>query len=448
MSPTRASRRMLIGLATGALLLITAACGGGTPAAEPSASPAAWGAPLDEARQAQKARIDLQLERWAGGPLDVFSLNGLAMEYMQRARETGDVSDLARAEESLTTSLEIRPTGNYDGVVLLASVNATMHDFAQALDLAQTAIALKPNEAYGYGVLGDAYMGLGRYDEADVAYEKMINLEPDLPAFGRRALLFQLRGMTDEAERSWQSAISRAEGDGVPEHAAWANAQLANLYFMLGRIDDAGERYQVSLDTFPGYVHAIGGLGRVSAARGDLAGAAEYYERAIAKIPVPEYVIALGDVYAAQGDGAKADDQYALVAAIEQLYTANGVNLDLQIGLFNADHDREIAATVERAKAAFAEQPSLQAADVLAWAQYKAGDFDAAATAIEHALATGTRETAVLYHAGMIFRARGDLGRAQEYLRAVQDQNPAFSVHEAPIARAAFEDVVAAVAGR
>ncbi|MBI5287679.1 MAG: tetratricopeptide repeat protein [Chloroflexi bacterium] len=448
MSSTRASRHMLIGLATGALLLITAACGGGKPAAQPPASPAASASIVDEARAEQQAHIDFLLERSAGDPLDVFSLNGLALEYMQRARETGDVSDLARAEESLTRSLEIRPTGNYDGVVLLASVNATMHDFAQALDLAQSAIALRPNEAYGYGVLGDAYMGLGRYDEADVAYEKMINLEPDLPAFGRRALWFQLRGMTDEAERSWQSAISRAESDGVPEHAAWANAQLANLYFMLGRIDDAGERYQVSLDTFPGYVHAIAGLGRVSAARGDLAAASDYYEQAIAKIPVPEYVVALGDLYAAQGDSAKAGDQYALVGAIEQLYTANGVNLDLQIGLFNADHDREIAATVERARVAFAEQPSLQAADVLAWAQYKAGDFDAAAKAIEHALATGTRETSVLYHAGMIFRATGDLDRAAEYLGAVQDQNPAFSVHEAPTARAAFEDVTAAVAGR
>jgi tetratricopeptide (TPR) repeat protein len=216
---------------------------------------------------------------------------------------------------------------------------------------------------------------------------------------------------------------------------------LANLYFLIGRIDDAGKQYQASLGAFPRYVHALAGLGRVAAANGDLTGAVDHYTRAIEVVPLPEYVIALGDVYAAAGDTRNADAQYALVGAIEQLYAANGVNLDLQIGMFNADHDRDVASTVARTKAAYTEQPSIQAADALAWVQYKAGDVDAAMPAIEQALRTGTRDPLILFHAGMIYRRAGNPARAIAYLAAVEGENPQFSILQAPVAREALREL-------
>ena len=111
--------------------------------------------------------------------------------------------------------------------------------------------------------------------------------------------------------------------------------------------------------------------------------------------------------------------QYDLIAAIEQLYNANGINLDLQIGLFNADHGRDVVATVDRAKQAFAEQPSIQAADVLAWVQYKAGNINDARAAIEQALRTGTRDPLILFHAGMIYKDVGDPVKAKDFLSRV-----------------------------
>ena len=263
-------------------------------------------------------------------------------------------------------------------------------------------------------------------------------VDPGLDRFGRRALLFQVRGDTGEAEKSWKDALKRAQGDGVAEHAAWANSQLANLYFALGRVDDADAHYQTSLAIFPGYVHALAGIARVAAARSDYATAIDYYTRAINTIPLPEYVSALGDVYAASGDAKQAQAQYDLIAAIEQLYNANGVNLDLQIGLFNADHNRNVAATVERAKNAFAQQPSIQAADTLAWVQLKAGNATEARTAIEQALRTGTREPLILFHAGMIYKAVGDNAQAKTYLEMVEKLAPRFSVLYADIAKQAL----------
>ena len=435
-------RKVLIAIASSIVVIGISGCGGRP--SHSTAFPAAvdqGAAAVADARAKQDAQIKFLEDRAAGDPLDVFSLNGLAVDHLQRARETGDVAELSRAEDVLQRSLKVRLKDNYEGIILLANVANTKHDFAKGLALAQAAIPQKPKEAYGYGVLGDSYMGLGRYADAADAYDKTINLSADLTAFGRRALLFQARGDLDDAEQSWQEAIKRADGDGTPEHSAWANAQIANFYFSTGRIDDARSHYEQSLAIFPGYVHALAGIGRVAAADGDMPRAIDYYTRAINTVPLPEYVIALGDVYAAAGDAKNAQAQYDLVGAIEQLYAANGVNLDLQIGLFNADHDRNVPATVDRAKAAYVQQSSIQAADALAWVQYKAGNISEARTAIEAALRVGTRDPLIAFHAASILRASGDEQNARMYLEHVVDHTPHFSVLYEGAAKAMLDEL-------
>ena len=74
------------------------------------------------------------------------------------------------------------------------------------------------------------------------------------------------------------------------------------------------------------------------------------------------------------------------------------------------------------------EQPSIQAADVLAWVQFKAGNISEARTAIETALAVGTRDPLIAFHAASILRASGDEQNARMYLEHVVDHTPHFSV--------------------
>src|SRR6188508_167159 len=51
-----------------------------------------------EESMAREQRIAFFEARAAADPIDFPSLNNLAAEYLQRARETGDVADYARAE--------------------------------------------------------------------------------------------------------------------------------------------------------------------------------------------------------------------------------------------------------------------------------------------------------------------------------------------------------------
>ena len=90
-------------------------------------------------------------------------------------------------------------------------------------------------------------------------------------------------------------------------------------------------------------------------------------------MPLPEFVITLGDLYQTSGQQQMADQQYQLVAAIETLHRANGVDMDMEIALFNADHDKNMTETVALARKAYANRPSIHGADALAWALYKIG---------------------------------------------------------------------------
>lgn len=221
-----------------------------------------------------------------------------------------------------------------------------------------------------------------------------------------------------------------AVDSGLPnsENKAWVRTQLANLYFNAGNLDQADLEYQLTLQNRPDYVYALAGLGRVYAAQGDLDKAIELLKQAIEIMPMPEFVITLGDLYQAAGQEEMASQQYQLLATIEKLYRANGVDMDMEIALFNADHNRNLGATLDLARKAYANRPSIHGADALAWALYKTGSYEEARHYSAEALKLGTKDSLKLFHAGMIALELGDKEQARQYLEEALAINPHFSI--------------------
>ena len=73
--------------------------------------------------------------------------------------------------------------------------------------------------------------------------------------------------------------------------------------------------------------------------------------------------------------------------------------------------------------------------------QYKAGNIDAARSAVASALRTGTRDPLINFHAGMIYKAAGDSVTSMRYLAMVEKQNPNFSVLYAGTARTTLDQL-------
>ena len=354
---------------------------------------------------------------------EAYSQLGLA--YLQKVRETSDPTYYPKAEMVLSEALKRQPD-DYTAIGAEGALALARHQFLSALDWGERARQINPSRSYAYGVIADAQIELGRYSEAVGTLQAMVDLRPDMSSYSRISYIRELHGDTSGALEMMQLAVE----SGVPnaENTAWSRTQLANLHFNMGNLNQAELEYQRTLLDRPGYVYAIAGLGRVRAAQGRYDEAIKLLTQATDIVPMPDFVITLGDAYEKTGQHEAALKQYKLVGVIEKLYQANGVDLDMESALFNADHDQDLAGTVTLARKAFSARPSIQAADVLAWTLYKAGHYEEAQKYSQQALQLGTRDALKLFHAGMIAYQLGDELHAREYLTQALAINPYFSL--------------------
>jgi tetratricopeptide (TPR) repeat protein len=282
----------------------------------------------------------------------------------------------------------------------------------------------------------DAHVELGDYVAAVTTLQSMMDLRPGLNSYSRTAYLRELHGDVDGAIEVMQLAAEVGwPGD---EPTLWTTVQLGNLYFNRGDLENAQITYQVALEQSPDYVYALAGMARVLAAQERYTEAIAQYRQVLARIPLPEFAIALGELLEATGDMAGAREQYELVELMQMLNASAGMNVDLEMALFNSDHGADKAAALAQAEATYAERQTIYTADVLAWAFYHNGRADEARPYIEEALRLGTQDARFYYHAGMIALAQGEKADARKYLARALEINPYFSPLYAPEAEAAL----------
>jgi tetratricopeptide (TPR) repeat protein len=164
----------------------------------------------------------------------------------------------------------------------------------------------------------------------------MATLRPGVSSYARVSHGLELLGRVPEAIETMQLAVAAATGQGEPE--AWTRFQLGKLYWSIGRVAASEHQNRAALRVFPGYHYALDALSRIEAAKGHNRAAIALEQQAVDRIPLPQYVAQLGDLYRVNGQAAQARKQYALIAVIERLLVANGVKTDLETALFDVDH--------------------------------------------------------------------------------------------------------------
>jgi tetratricopeptide (TPR) repeat protein len=404
----------------------------------PAASPVPAGA--DGSEQA----IRFLEERVKRDPDDFIALNKLTGYYLSRLRETGSATWLDLAARSARNSLKAIPAEqNLGGLSMLAQVEIASHDFASARDHAEQLAQLDSRKGYPYLLLGDALMELGDYEAARTAFREMEKRgSADVAAKTRLARMAALIGDNARAERLYAEALNLAV-EAVPpsrETIAWLRWQLGETAFGGGDYDRAEKHYRESLVTFPDYYRALAGLGRALAAKGDMNGALEHYERAVRILPDPAFVAALGDLYQIAGRTKEAEAQYALCEQTARISAVGGRLYNRQLALYYADHDLKSGDAYQIAKHEYETRRDIYGADALAWTALKAGKIDEARQAVREALRLGAQDAKLFYHAGMIARAAGDRTTAQEYLQRALKLNPRFDPRQSQVAKQALAE--------
>jgi tetratricopeptide (TPR) repeat protein len=354
-------------------------------------------------------------------PLTAAQLDRRGNAFAQRARVTGDASYYARAEAAYRAALKVAPD-DLAATVGLGSVALSRHEFRRGLALGRAAVALSPSTAATYGVVGDALVELGRYHEAFDTFNHMVSLKPSVSSYARVSYARELLGDVPGAAQAMRYAVDSAVGE--PDALAWSRTQLGKLYWSHGRIDDAAREYRAALEARPSFAPAFDALALVEQARGRLGRAIALSRRASEILPLPQYVAAYGDLLRADGRLQAAARQYALVGVIARLERAKGVNVDLEIALFDLDHGIRVRQTLALARLAQNERPSIDGDDVLAWALARNGRCGEALRYSKRALRLGTLDAQKFFHRAVIERCLGHPAAARRWFARAHATNP------------------------
>lgn len=403
-------------------------------------SPAATQAQTADARSGRRdgeRRLTALQDRLRRVPEDYSAWASLGLAYVQQARITADPSYYPKADGALARSLTIEPEDNYLALLGQGATAAARHDFSAALSLSKRAAAINPQAPVIYGVMGDALVELGRYDEAFRAIQRMLDLNPDTGALARASYTWELRGNIELARENLERARDEAGGR---SDRAFASYYLGELAFNSGDLPAARAHYEAGLQADSSYLPLRAGLAKLLAAGGETSAALAAYKALTDELPQPGYLIEYGDLLAASGRDAEAARQYALVRVQEQLFASQGVNTDIELALFDADHGRA-AQALRTARAERARRDSIAVDDALAWALHAAGRDREALVEAKRAARLGFRSASFAYHRGVIEAELGMRAEAVRDLRLALAINPHFSPVQAPLARARLAEL-------
>ncbi|MFB4281118.1 MULTISPECIES: tetratricopeptide repeat protein [unclassified Nonomuraea] len=351
--------------------------------------------PLPVADAQRRETLQERLKRLPG---DHRGWAQLASQYVEEARITGDPSYYTKAEGALATAARLN--GRDDAVLSgQAALAAGRHEFAGAVRLAERAIDANPYGAAAYGVLADAKTQLGDLRAAQRAVDKMMDLRPGVAAFSRASYAAELRGDRDGARKYLEYAHDDAWS---PADLAFTRYYLGELALHAGDLKTATGWYTRSLQAYPAYTPALAGQARAAALGGRLTEALDLYDKVVQRLPLPQYLIEQGETRIKAGRSA----DWTLLRAQRKLFEAAGVRDDLTWAEFEADHG-DPAQAVRHARAEYARNPGLVAADALAWALFKAGEPAEALPYAKRATATGWQNPLLTYHRAKIEQALG-----------------------------------------
>lgn len=381
-----------------AVVVAVSGCGRKTIDRRETATPLA-GAPggTSTSRAALDDTVARMRARVARTPGDATAAVQLADALLRQTRIIGNAGLAIEAERVLQGALRTDPD-HYQVRRMLAAVYASQHRFRDALAEGNRCLTIRTDDAWVYGVIGDAHVELGEYDQAFDAFDRMTARRPNAASYARASYARELQGDLRGALQAMQMATEATSAQD-PESLAWHHAQLGHLYLELGQLTDARREFAHADYVFPDHPFAVEGLARVAAAEGDHARALQILTRLLSETPAPATLAMAGDALAALGRTDEAERQYRLAEAAWQSDAPDPPRL----ARFLAEHGRRLDDAIRIAEST--GRQDIFTADALAWAYFQTGRLADAQAKIKVALSTGSRDRFIREHAAAIARA-------------------------------------------
>lgn len=342
------------------------------------------------------------------------ALERLGWAFVAKAHESFDPG-FYKLAEACADVLESNSPGCAEGLLLRGHVFQNLHRFKEAESLARELVA-KRGLSFDHGLLGDTLMEQGRIKEAVAAYQAMVDIRPDLQSYSRVAHVRWLTGDLDGAIEMMQAAAS-ASSPRDADSAAWVNTRLAAFQHQSGATEDARQTCDAALELRPDYPPALLLRGKLQLEQEDFDAAITDLQSAAQQNPLPEYQWALAEAMRAAGREEEA-------AAVEDVLCRRGGLADPRtLSLYLATRGENPDLAVRLAEQELLERDDVFTHDAMAWALAAAGRIDDARPHLERALAEGTKDARLFFHAAVIESRAGRFEQAEHWFTCAVAKN-------------------------
>ncbi len=393
-------------------VLVTSGCdSGGNMAAKPvSAALQPDACAIALAPHSGSERVDQEISRRQQlarqSDQSVAQLERLGWAFVTKARTSFDPGFYRLAEQS-ALCIEVAQPHSAESLLLRGHVLHSMHRFIEAETLARELIAQR-GLSFDYGLLGDVLMEQGKLAEAAEAYQAMMDQRPGSQAYIRAAHLRWLTGDLPGAIELMRMTVG-ATSARDPEAAAWAIVRLAHYEWQAGHTDQTNDLLAAALALQPDYPPALIARGRLLLAAGEADQAVAPLERAVNLDRRTEYQWALIEAL-------RTSDRGDAAGAVEADLMERGSRDDPRtFSLYLATTGVNVARALQLAREELAVRGDAFTLDALAWALRAAGLNQEARTYSRRALADGTIDARLIYHAGIIAAESGELKEATHW---------------------------------
>jgi len=343
-------------------------------------------------------------ERLDADTTGVGDLAPLSGAYTSLFDATGDVSNLHKTEAIAKRGMQISGHNKDAFARILASNYISQHRFKEAKQVLDSSYAGVSKKHDTELMLFDVNMELGNYDEAKKYLDKVKN-NSDFHYLIRLAKWSDYRGDLDSAIKYIEQARDIAESGDVKSLKVWSYTNLGDYYGHAGRIDDAYQMYLKTLKLQPDNAYAKKGIAWILYSKEkNTEEANRVLDSIIKNHKAPDYYLLKSEIAAFDGNKAestKYQNKYlSLVTdpSYGDMYNAYLIELYAE-----SDPNKALAIAQKEVE----NRATPETYHLLAYAQLKSGDKEAALETVQKHVEGKTFEPMAQYHSALVYKANG-----------------------------------------
>jgi tetratricopeptide (TPR) repeat protein len=355
-------------------------------------------------KDAIEADFEFWQKRFNNDSTHLMEMSRLSGIHAALFGSTGDISELKTSEALIKKSLATSARNKDTYLRSLAHNYIAQHRFKEAQVLLDSAYSYPDNRRETEMMLFDVAMELGNYQSADTLLGKIKNTK-DFNYLIRLAKWSDQNGNLDAAIKCLEQAQQIAEERNNKGFKLWIYSNIGDFYGHAGRLKDSYNSYLKTLALEPDNHYVKKQIAwMVYSFEKNTEEANRILDSVMVNHKVPDYHLLKAEIATFNGNTSEANKQRKLFLTAAEDPNYGGMYNTYLINVYVKTAPEK---ALQLAETEVDNRATPETYQLLAYAQLKAGQKDAALKTIENYVEGQTSEPKALFHAALVYKANG-----------------------------------------